>query len=507
MSLLISLVALFGPALQKYFLGMLAYTSFFLLWVLLEDTTNSLLNPEEASVLAHQPIGGATYVAAKLTHLLSLLIVFVPALNGIPAIAGLCLKGSRWFYPLTHLFAAYLAGLFVAFLICGVYGWLFRFVPPSRLKNAALWLQLVIVLSPYVLQRVAMLFEVKSGQIAARIVASSWSPLRWFVAIGLMGHAANPGLSVWQCSVAFLVTCAGIGFGLRSFQQDYLGKTSSLMQGSTTTLGRSLRRPRLERLVRRITGAPSGYGAFAFTLTMLRRDWNFRRQGLPHMMMVLTALPIVLVLGTKTSPFPLLTASHRAFSGMHFLPHCLGMLALVPCSLLAYTAEPRGSWIFTILPMGRLKPFVGGIYLSLWFPIVGITHLCLLTPCIWFWGVAQATLFIAYSAAIVSFYLSLSLFLIDGLPFVEAFAPFASQGLQFRILGGLLCAVVLGGLQWVLFHSMWLVLGSACTFGVLALVVGRAGRIRLEKEMAANLQRLSLGPQQMFKDVESSIWG
>ncbi len=507
LSFLISLVVFFGPALRNYLLGMLAYSMFFLLWVMMEDTTNSLFNPEEASVLAHQPIGGATYVSAKLTHLLALTALFVPALNGFPAIAGLYLAGSRWFYPFTHLLAAYFAGLSVAFLLCGIYGWLFRFLPPARLKNAALWLQLLVVISPYLLDRARMLFDVRLGHLVSKIAASSWLPFRWFAAIGLLGQTTNSGISIWQGGVAILVTFGLIGFGLRSFKEDYLVKTSSMIQGSAAGRRQSARVSRPGLLARMISGAQSGHGAFSFTSTMLLRDWNFRRQGLPNIMMFLTTVPVVVVVGLKNSPFTLLAGTRRTFSAVHFLPHCLGLLAAITCSLLAYTAEPRGSWIFTILPMGRLKPFIRGIYLSVWIPVVGITHLCLLGPCIWFWGVTQAALFIGYSASVASFYLSLALFLVDGLPFVEAFAPHKAESMKLASLGGVLCAVVLGGLQWILFHSMWLVAGAACIFVLLAFAIGRAGRIRLEKEMGANLQRLSLGPQQIFRDLESSIQG
>ncbi len=503
-STLISLVVFVHPALHKYVFGMLAYSMFYLVWVLLEDTTNSLLNPEEASVLAHQPIGGATYVAAKLTHILSLLGLFVPALNGVPAIAGLYLEGSRWFYPLTHLLAAYLAGLFVAFLICGIYGWLFRLVSPARLKSAALWLQLLVVLSPVALQNAGRLFETRIESSVIRIVASSWLPLRWFAAIGLLGQGSSSGFSVWQGGIGILATAGLIAFGLQAFRQDFLVKASLLIQGSASAARRTRGESRLGPLVRRITGAPSGYGAFAFTKTLLLRDWNFRRQGLPNTIMMLSALPIIVVTGFETAPFTLSAATRRSFSSMHFLPHCLGLLAAVPCSLLAYTAEPRGSWIFTILPMGKVQPFIRGIWLSLWIPVVAITHLCLLGPCIWFWGVTQAVLFIMYSAAVVSFYLSLALFLVEGLPFTEAFAPQKSSSLQLGTLGGLLLAVIMGGIQWVLFHSMWLVPGAACVFIVLAFVVGRAGRIRLEREITMDLQRLSLAPQRIFKDLESS---
>ena len=67
------------------------------------ETGNSLVNPVEAAVLAHQPISGATYTAAKLTHLITVVLYLVAGLNVAPALAGLTLKGAPWFYPLAHM--------------------------------------------------------------------------------------------------------------------------------------------------------------------------------------------------------------------------------------------------------------------------------------------------------------------------------------------------------------------------------------------------------------------
>ena len=53
---------------------------------------------------------GATYTAAKLTHLASIILYLVPAMNAVPALAGLLLKGAGWSYPLFHLAVALALG-------------------------------------------------------------------------------------------------------------------------------------------------------------------------------------------------------------------------------------------------------------------------------------------------------------------------------------------------------------------------------------------------------------
>src|SRR5262245_36393269 len=72
---------------------MLALTAFSLVAVLLSESANSLVNPDEALALAHQPINGATYTAAKLSHLLSIGLHYVVGWNLLPAAVSPILDG------------------------------------------------------------------------------------------------------------------------------------------------------------------------------------------------------------------------------------------------------------------------------------------------------------------------------------------------------------------------------------------------------------------------------
>ena len=101
-------------------------TAVLLLLTLLSETVNTFLNPVEASVLAYQPISERTYFAAKLSYLFGCVAVVVVPLNLIPAVAGLALKESRWFFPATYMAAVYAMGLFVALSVCSIIGLLFR---------------------------------------------------------------------------------------------------------------------------------------------------------------------------------------------------------------------------------------------------------------------------------------------------------------------------------------------------------------------------------------------
>jgi hypothetical protein len=496
-SVLISAGVLINPSLPGYLLFMLGFSMFYVLMILLMDAANSIMNPDEAPILAHQPIWGPTYVAAKLTHMLVVVALVISSLNLVPAIAGLHLRESRWFYPLTHMVAAFLAGLFIAFLVCGIYGWCFLIFPPARLKNAALWLQFIPFLVMPISGSVQMLLLSPVG----KAFRSSWMPWRWFVAVGLIGQVEYAGFSAWEACAACVVTLAAIAAGLRGFKTDYLIKVTELIQGGAAPTVQSSKRSWLNAAVRKLTGAPSGYGAFSFTAQMFRRDWNFRRQALPVIAYFTILALVPIVRSIRSSPFLRGGFSIRDFSPMHIFPHALGVILAMMCSLTTYTAEPRGASIFVPLPMGALRPFARGVYLSLWVP-VGILHVCLLGPCIWFWGIMPGVLFIGFSLALVSFYLSLCLFLIDGLPFANAFKPSMGPALPLILLVALIPIGFFAVMQWLVFHNRFLVFTGAIALAALAFVAAHFSLGNLENKIRVNLNLLGFGPQQIFSEVE-----
>jgi hypothetical protein len=500
-SLLLTLPILGNPSMPGYLLLMIGFSMFAILWILLMDAANSIMNPDEASVLAHQPISGATYVAAKLTHILVVVAVIIPALNLIPAIAGLHLHGSRWFYPLTHLMAAYLAGLFIAFLVCGIYGWLFHFISPAKLKNASLWLQLITFILMPAFQQIAIVASAGRLRIVGSFLRSAWMPWRWFVAVGLTGHPDYPGFSAWEAFAAFLVTCIFIALGLRAFRADYMAKVAGLILGSASIANRPSRMPWLNPLIRTLTGAPSGYGAFSFMSTMLRRDWNFRRQVIPLVLPFFIA-PMAAVIGSiRKSPFVTGSFTIRDFSMMHLFPHFLGLILAVVCMLVPYTAEPKGASVFVNLPIGKLRPFVRGIYSSLWMPLA-ILHLFLLVPCIWFWGPIQSVLFICFSVALTSIYAGLAILLVDGFPFGNAFKPSMAKGIPLIYLAAAIPILFFAAIQWLVFHSAFLVLVSATVLALLGYAIAHFSLGRLENAVRVNLTQLGFLPTEMFKELE-----
>ena len=145
------LAAAVGASPGFYLAGFLALTVFQLGVLLFPEIAESLVNPVDGLILAHQPVDGATWSGAKAAHLTKIVAYAVTGLNAVPALVGLALAHDdttlRLAYPFLHFLVALVVGMIFALLCCSVFGWLVRIVPVRRLKAAAAMVQVLPMLA------------------------------------------------------------------------------------------------------------------------------------------------------------------------------------------------------------------------------------------------------------------------------------------------------------------------------------------------------------------------
>jgi hypothetical protein len=473
MTALMTVLLLFTkPGVASYFAVFIGVTGFLMMGILFSEAGNSLVNPVEGLVLAHQPIDGATYTAAKLTHLARILLYLVPALNGIPALGGLLL-GAPWYYPLLHLGAAFALGGVIALFCCAVFGWLIRFVPARRLKAAGQVAEVV----PWT---AFMLFQNGRG-LFRHVHMPHWIPTETapLVAIGIAAAA---------------VSAFAVAMGLRCLSGDYLVRISAIAGGSSGAQTRP-RRSRTGDLVARHFGGQASRAGFEFISRMMRRDWQFRRQLIPMIPGVFGVLYLS-ARGWRTSPFS------GTFTAVHLVPHLFGVLLFFICPLLVYGSDYKGTWLFLLAPARAFGPFARGIHAWLWLRIVVTPHLALLAATVWLWGIRDAALFTAYSLAVASLYLGVELRLIDGVPFSKPPEPSRqSLLLPLMLLGGLLMAIAVAVQHLLLFRSHTSVLAAAVLLGAAAYFATRASLDTFATAIRFNLSLMSAEARMLYKEV------
>jgi hypothetical protein len=424
----------------------LGLTVFTLVAVLLSEAANSLVNPDEALALAHQPINGATYTGAKLSHLLNIVLHYVLGWNLVPALASPLLKDGRWFYPVLYLLVALTLGLLLALFCCSLFGLIMRVVPARRMKSAAQFIQAI----PGVLIAFLQFSPQGTTRRAYGVLIATITPLE--------------KIPVWILISAFALTAIAISIvGLRSLSRDYLIRASSLVHGTANATTRA-RRSLMGEIVRRAFGGQIGRAGFDYVKRMMLRDWQFRRQVLSILPM--TFFMVVGLLSTGLgSPFS------RGFTSSHFIPHLLGYVLTMLCLLLPYGNDYKGVWLFLLASDRALARFGRGVHGSLWLAFIAVPHTLLFPLFAWRWGIPHAVAFTLYSVMVSTLYLAVALRSINGIPFGKQAVPQQTQGSQAlaRMLVFIIVVLIAVGIQYLLYRSVaavWIATGVIAVVGV-----------------------------------------
>ncbi len=468
---LFALMAFDASPLAVFNMRVLAFSSFVLLLLIVMEAANSFFNPGEAAVLAHQPIGNATYIAAKATYLVLVVLRAATALNGPAALAGLVKDEARWFYPITHLLAAWGAGLFVALLACAGFGVLFRLVPSARVRSVALWVQILVVMLPMFLDLGARAIRRVVTSVIPLAAGIDWSfvPVTWFNALAVAGQTAPAVPLRWPALLGLAISTVFIVYGVRALSAGYLTRIVGVMRSGRSRRRGARRSSTGGRLVRALTGRPSGQAAYAFLLPMMRRDWQFRRAAMQSGLLLLFGGPAVILSGRGTPPFG---ADRLPLVGL--LPEFLPLFTLAICSQLAFSDHFRARWIFATAPTVGRQGYVRGIYWALWLPFVALPFAAVLCFFGYYWGPGDAALFTVYGLAVASLLLAAQLLFVDGLPFGRP--PQAER--SFVLLPFLIFGPVVIGIAWILqgqfiFRSRWTTGLATVVFAALAVALGR----------------------------------
>ncbi|MDE2664518.1 MAG: hypothetical protein OXI69_00030 [Acidobacteriota bacterium] len=489
---LISLAMAFtGTAPEWYLLLFLGITVFNLSILLIPEAAETLVNPVEGLILAHQPVNGATWSAAKLTHLVRAVVYVVAGVNGVPALVGLILphgEGTGWLvYPLAHLLIALGAGMVFALLCCSLFGWLIRFVPVRRLKAAAGLVQVVPML---------LLF---GFQILLRLWRDlvDWSGSvelfqRWLAAVG----ALSDGFPVFLGVAGGVVGLVAILQGLRALSADHLIRVSGLMHSGSRVRWLKRKGSRVGPWVARVGGGQACRAGYEYLHSLMLRDWQFLRNAAPVLLVLILSFCFVLASAGLASPFG------PEFALIHFLPHLLGLLMISICRFLAYGNDFKATaWFFTA-PDSSFRPFAGGIHAALWLLLAALPNLLSLPVLAWFWPMPDVLLFVSFSMAVTSLYLGVGLRLIDGVPFGKQAVPTRGAADFVLMMVYLMAAGIAVGIQYLLFRStlavvlVTLIVGAGARFLTRAVLDDYAARIRLQ------LQRAASGSVLLYKEVE-----
>jgi hypothetical protein len=283
--------------------------------------------------------------------------------------------------------------------------------------------------------------------------------------------------------------------GIRSLSADYLIRVSSMVRGGSAA-GATARKSRMGGIVARFFGGQASRAGFAFVSRMMLRDWQFRRQMVPLLILPLVGLAPLYASSWRADPF-----SGR-FTPIHLLPHILATVLFFICVFLPYGSDYKGAWIFLLVPARAFGRFARGVHALLWIEVIVIPHLILLPFLAWLWGIWHAGLFLAYSLAAASVYLAVELRLIDGAPFSKQVDT--TRGailLPLMMIGGAAIAAAVALQYFLVFRSPAVVMISAAIVGIAAYFLTRSSLGAFEVSIRYNLGLLSAESGTLYQEV------
>jgi hypothetical protein len=425
-------------------------TMYVLMSVLLSEAASSLVNPEEALSLSHQPINGATYTAAKLSHLLGVVFYTVMGWNLVPALLSPFFRNGRWFYPVVYLTVAMTAGILLALFCCSIFGLAMRVVPARRMKSAAQFIQAI----PIVIFSIFRFSPPGTLRRTYTALVTAITPLQ--VIPGWMFGLAGAGLG----SVVIVT-------GLRSLSADYLIRASTMAHGHSSADTR-IRRSVLGEFVRLFFGGQIGRAGFDYTKRLMLRDWQFRRR-------LFGLLPLMIGLMFGIARAGLKSPFDSGFSITPLIPQGIGFFTYMTCMIVQYGNDYKGVWLFQLVADRAYGRFARGVHAALWLFFIAAPYVLTFPVFSWIWGIEAAVAFLLYGVACSSLYLAFGLRAIEGVPFGKQNAPGRDTAGQGSVRFFLMVFVVLpaAGVQYLVFRSAVSVGIAIVVLGVAALGITR----------------------------------
>jgi hypothetical protein len=452
-SSLMSAMLAFSGAGTLLFSGiLLGYAMLMLAMSILIEFGSTVINPDDFHILGPRPVSSGTYFAVKFSNLAFYILIFGSALNLIPAFVGLACPGARFYFPLVYFLVALLASLFVAGAIIALYGWLLRLVHYEKFKDIITYCQIVFSFLFFFGYQLIPRY-VENG-LKGSAVSGGWTfaiPSFWFAGLVevLLGRV--------DVSTAMLAAMGLLGFAgfftvlLRSVSLDYAEHLSHIVSMSGEKATASADQPSSGRPARWFqqlllpTGEERAF--FYFILTMIRRNRQLKLQLYPNLGIIIALVVLAIVQEENIAdPFVQMPRSFAAFAPvLAFLFAAVGLYSVLP-----YSDEYRGHWIFQLAPLGKrervLKAVKKAIVSVVFAPLLALNVIIFS----FFWPVSHAFWHSLYGVLVGYLFLQVLLFKFSDVPFSRKL----EKGTQTeRVVIGLMFLPIIGGvvflLRWV----------------------------------------------------------
>lgn len=457
--------------------------------VMLVDFGVTLVVPSDIGIVGWRPISSRTYFAARLTNALFYIALFSLALHLIPSLFGVLGKDSSPGFPIIFLPCAVMASLFTAGVVAASYATLLRMFRQERFRDVVNYFQIALMILFVLASQLFPRLEggMLRGRIGRSAVGTAWSwwdiaPPRWFSApVEMLLHGPNARTLILS-AIAVLATVALFVALIRTLSLSYLERVGQAGIAASEPVAPRLRSSRSGVLLRYLLRNHEERAIFDFMRKLLARDRQVRLRLYPMLTyVIIVALPLLFE-HRRGGPF----AGDSTFS--LFLPlFGLGLLSAMLLSMLPFSGESQGEWIFELTGFEKPARVAAAIkrclVLYFFLPLAFVMAVFFA----FFWGLANAAAIVLFAllCALLLFEV-LFLFFFRGVPFTRPMTSGRSAaGMGYMLVAFLLIGLFTGIAQFFLKTPQRLLL-AALILVPITFLLERLGNARYSPQLGAS---------------------
>jgi len=350
----------------------IAYSMVMVAFAVILEYEQTILQPEDESIIGPLPVSPKTVLFAKFCNLIFYVILVGTSICLGPSLFGLALPGTSAVFPAVFFLMTMLANLFSAFFITVIYASLIRLFPPEKFRNTLIYLQIgltfSLIFSYQLFPRAGNLFlQTGSVQIKGLLYCA---PPAWFAG----GVQYLSGSDISDYPVLFLIGILGVFFiaflAMRQFSLSSF-KSRPKLQSEEMLINpilksRSTGLNRIEKLIGRMFHSPEMTAGFRLTLNFIKRDRSVKLGLYPVFGIPLAFIVLAILNGEMTDPFVSgpFTGERGTTSIVIFF---IFFMVYFIISGLIYIRDWEAGWIFRVAPIVSPARFCQGVKLAVFF--------------------------------------------------------------------------------------------------------------------------------------------
>ncbi len=440
----------------------------------------SLIAPEDLAIVGFRPVDSRTYFAARASGLV-LQTLEVGVLTGAPSVLALLVRGGlagAWSGAASVVLAALTLDLAIVLL----YGWLLRVLAPATLSRVTAYVGVIglfLLLAIYMIG-FAQLTDHMMGDdgsfdvsVSARTWTILWPPV-WFASIAAAGLGETNPFTMTGMMLAVLAPLA-LGFVVRGrVARDYADRVTEMASEPSPNPAPA------RRTLKWLTGERRAIALLV--MAQLRGDIAFQSGVVMNLFIAGLLLGVAGMSEMPQDPF---------FRTDRVLPQTMFYMALIILGMSAYqsiarTAEHQASWIFFTTPSDKVRQVRAARDAVLVLLVLPPFLLLILFLAYAYGHVGHALLHGVFLGGMTYLVFDLAVALRPSLPFsvpaTNRKGMFGGVATIVAVMIGLAASTLL---EVFAFTTMWGVMAGLLSLAVSVLIVRRAARGRMARQLEA----------------------